>query len=68
VVLIEPLGPRIMGLGIFVLFYLDFVLVALFPFPVSTAQFIGKFARNKGSESSMSDVAPKVLALGRGHS
>ncbi len=46
-----------MALGILLSFYLDFILVfPLFPFPVSTAEFIGEFWKNKRSPTS--DVAP----------
>jgi hypothetical protein len=41
-------------------FHLGFT---IFPFPVSTAEFIGEFWKNK--RSAMSDVAPIVLALYR---
>jgi hypothetical protein len=36
---------------------------SIFPFPVSTAEFIGEFWKNK--RSAMSDVAPIVFALYR---
>ncbi len=35
--------------------------MSLFPFPVSTTQFIGKFWNNRWS--GMSDLAPVLLAL-----
>jgi hypothetical protein len=41
-------------------FHLGF---SIFPFPVSTAEFIGEFWKNK--QSATSDVAPIVLALYR---
>jgi hypothetical protein len=44
-------------------FYLD---LTIFPFPVSTAQVIGKFWKNR--RSSASDGAPTVFALYRRHS
>jgi hypothetical protein len=54
-------------LGILLLFYLDFYLgFAIFPFPVSTAEFIGEFWKNK--RSGTSDVAPIELALYSCHS
>jgi hypothetical protein len=43
-------------------FHFDFT---IFPFPVSTAIFIGKFWANK--QSATSDVAPIVLPLYRIH-
>jgi hypothetical protein len=39
------------------------LVLSLFPFPVSTTQFIGEFWTNK--RSATSDVAPTVLALYR---
>jgi hypothetical protein len=39
------------------------LVLTIFPFPVSTAEFIGEFWANK--QSATSDLAPTVLALYR---
>jgi hypothetical protein len=47
----------------FVILYWFHLGFTIFPFPVSTAEFIGEFWKNK--RSATSDVAPIVLALYR---
>jgi hypothetical protein len=52
------------ALDIIFSFWFTFHLVlTIFPFPVSTAEFIGEFGAN--TRSATSDVAPTVLALRR---
>jgi hypothetical protein len=63
-VLIHGYRPKIVVLVIifFALVRLHLVL-SIFSFPVSTAQFIGEFWTNR--QSALSNVAPTVLALYR---
>ncbi len=63
-VLIEVQVPQDCGAGHSFAVLFRFCLgCAIFPFPVSTVEFIGEFWTNK--RSAMSDVAPIQLALYR---
>ncbi len=58
----RSIGARDSGAGhSFVVLFRFCLGFAIFPFPVSTAEFIGKFWSNK--RSATSDVAPIQLAL-----
>jgi hypothetical protein len=63
-VLIDGYGPRTVALDIVLLIKLASILFicSLFPFPVSTAQFIGEFWNNR--RSAMSNLANNMKKAG----